>query len=553
MVAIAVGVVALSGSIFQKPENVGVYENDISIIHKVFLSNSTHINTPYIREYSMPNGTWPNSILVARNGLVWTVGIKSHSLICFNPKQGKIISSFPITTNKESSQGVQMVWSIVEDNDGSIWIPQGGSNPLWRFDPHTGKFQVIHSISVAPMQMKVDQKTGNIWFTTFDRGTFGVIQQKNVIKDNVHDSNNNKSNNTNPEYKITEFNLGNESYPSGVFLQGGSIWITETLNENKIVEFKPVVDANGRVVNVTKVLEIPSSSSISSSSFPFNQRKQLFTTPTDLVVFANDDKNNTKPSSIWVTEHGPSLVTEYLFDSNTVTRFPTSSSPRHYSTLPYWMGEPANHKGFWFNEHEGNRISFFNTTAMSMSEYEVPTRDPHDSYLANALTLSADPNDNNKVWFTEFNHDKIGVLDISPQIPFDINSSVGKITVPSSSSSISISNNKAQKPELATIKVQIISTKSAGNKNHSLVFLNASSSMNPFGKFVNMTAKFTPTSVINMTKIRDYGNVTTRSVKLILQRDNNTIPVDNYTLGISASDTKVTKSIFRNLTVKQGR
>jgi streptogramin lyase len=486
----------------------------------------------------------------------------SHTLISFDPKEGKIISTYPIKINEEkinsknntkSNQGLQMVWSIVEDNDGSIWIPQGGSDPLWRFDPHTGKFQVIHSISAAPMQMKVDRKTGNIWFTTDGRGTFGVIQKKNVIKDIVHGSNSNKSNNTNPEYKITEFNLGNESYPSGVFLQGGSIWITETLNENKIVEFKPVVDANGRVVNVTKVLEIPSSSSNSSSSFPFNQRKQVFTTPTDLVVFADDDKNSTKPSSIWVTEHGPSLVTEYLFESNTVVRFPTSSSPRHYSTLPYWMSEPANHKGFWFNEHEGNRISFFNTTAMTMSEYEVPTRDPHDSYLANALTLSTDPNDNNRVWFTEFDHDKIGVLDISTRIPFDINSSAGKITVPSSS--ISIPNNKAQKLELATIKVQIVSTKSGGkndNNNHFLVFLNASSSMNPFGKFVNMTAKFFPTSVINMTKIRDYGNVTARSVKLILQRDNNTIPIGNYTFGISASDTKVTKSIFSDLLVRQG-
>jgi hypothetical protein len=76
--------------------------------------------------------------------------------------------------------------------------------------------------------------------------------------------------------------------------------------------------------------------------------------------------------------------------------------------------------------------------------------------------------------------------------------------------------------------------------------------MNPFGEFVNMTAKFSPTSVINMTKIRDYGNVTARSVKLILQRDNNTIPIGNYTLGISASDAKVTKSIFHDLLVRQG-
>jgi hypothetical protein len=210
-----------------------------------------------------------------------------------------------------------MVWSIVEDNDGSIWVPQGGSDPLWRFDPHTGKFQVIHSISAAPMQMKVDQKTGNIWFTTFDRGTFGVIQKsigkETGINNTVHGSNN--KSNTNPEYKVTEFNLGNESFPSGIFLQGGSIWITDTLNQNKKVEFKPIVDANGRVVNVTTVLEIPSSAS-SSSSFPSNQRKQLFTTPTALVVFAND--NNSRPSSIWVPEHGTSFITEY----STVVRFP---------------------------------------------------------------------------------------------------------------------------------------------------------------------------------------------------------------------------------------
>ena len=44
------------------------------IIRQVFLSNSTHIHTPYVKEYSMPNGTWPNGILVARNGIVWTVG-----------------------------------------------------------------------------------------------------------------------------------------------------------------------------------------------------------------------------------------------------------------------------------------------------------------------------------------------------------------------------------------------------------------------------------------------------------------------------------------------
>lgn len=553
-ISVIIGIIVIVGvgfSISSRPGfPAGNNEKPNTTIHQVFLNNSTNIDTPFVKEYSMPKGTWPNAILVARNGIIWTVGTMSHTLIGFDPKQGKIRSSYPIitpeekanNTNPQSKQGFQMVWSIVEGTDGSIWFPEGGSDPLWRFDPNTEKFQVIHSISAAPMQMKVDQRSGNIWFTTFGSGTFGVIQKiignKAGIKSNLNDSI------TSPEYKVTEFNLGNDSFPSGIFLQGDSVWITETLNHNKLVEFKPIVDPNGKIVNVTKVLEIPSSSPSSSS-----RQKQLFTTPTDLVVFGN-----TEPSSIWLAEHGTSFITEYRIDSHSVIKFPTSSSPRHYITLPYWIAEPADHKGFWFNEHEGNRIAFFNTTAMALLEYEVPTRDPLNGYIANALTLSADPNDIKKVWFTEFNHDKIGVLDRSSPIPFDINSSANKITI------LSSSNNTAQKnasPVAATLKVEVTTKKSFNsssfitntnnNNNRTLIFLNASSSMNPLGKFVNMTAKFYPTAIIDLNKNRS-GKAQTN---IILQRNDSTpISPGNYTLGISATDGTVTKSIFRYLFVK---
>jgi len=553
-ISVIIGIIVIVGvgfSISSRPGfPAGNNEKPNTTIHQVFLNNSTNIDTPFVKEYSMPKGTWPNAILVARNGIIWTVGTMSHTLIGFDPKQGKIRSSYPIitpeekanNTNPQSKQGFQMVWSVVEGTDGSIWFPEGGSDPLWRFDPNTEKFQVIHSISAAPMQMKVDQRSGNIWFTTFGSGTFGVIQKiignKAGIKSNLNDSI------TSPEYKVTEFNLGNDSFPSGIFLQGDSVWITETLNHNKLVEFKPIVDPNGKIVNVTKVLEIPSSSPSSSS-----RQKQLFMTPTDLVVFGN-----TEPSSIWLAEHGTSFITEYRIDSHSVIKFPTSSSPRHYITLPYWIAEPADHKGFWFNEHEGNRIAFFNTTAMALLEYEVPTRDPLNGYIANALTLSADPNDIKKVWFTEFNHDKIGVLDRSSPIPFDINSSANKITI------LSSSNNTAQKnasPVAATLKVEVTTKKSFNsssfitntnnNNNRTLIFLNASSSMNPLGKFVNMTAKFYPTAIIDLNKNRS-GKAQTN---IILQRNDSTpISPGNYTLGISATDGTVTKSIFRYLFVK---
>jgi len=209
IISIIIGIIVIAAvgfSISRPGFPAGNNEKTNTTIHQVFLNKSTHIDTPYVKEYSMPNGTWPNGILVARNGIVWTVGTMSHNLIGFDPKQGKISSSYPIITpeeeanktNLQSKQGFQMVWSIVEGTDGSIWFPEGGSDPLWRFDPSTEKFQVIHSISAAPMQMKVDKRSGNIWFTTFGSGTFGVIQKvignKSDIKSNLNDSI------TSPEY-----------------------------------------------------------------------------------------------------------------------------------------------------------------------------------------------------------------------------------------------------------------------------------------------------------------------------------------------------------------
>jgi hypothetical protein len=280
----------------------------------------------------MPKGTWPNGILVAKNGIVWTVGTKSHTLISFDPKISRIKSLYSLTQGRTINT-TYMVWTIVEDNDGSIWFSQTGPDPLWHFDPKTGKLEVIHSISSAPMQMKVEAKTGKIWFTTFGGDTIGVIQKvaaktKGNSLNSANISANDDSNS--PVYQIKEFNLGNDSFPSGIFLHGGSIWITETLN-GKLLQFKPILDTNGNVVSIAKIFEIPQS---------IDEHKRLFSTPTDLVVFdsaGSNSNNKSNGSAVWLTEHGTSFITEYHTDTHDVTRFPTSINPHQYTTLPYWI------------------------------------------------------------------------------------------------------------------------------------------------------------------------------------------------------------------------
>jgi streptogramin lyase len=560
-------------------------------------SNVTSLESQFVKEYPMPSGTWPNSIMVDRNGIVWTVGTMSNTLISFDPGQGKIESIYPIpekivdSTNTKSknqpTRSIRMVWSIVEDKDGFIWFSHGGS--LWKFDPSSGHFELISEIRRAPFQMKIDNSTGNIWFTTFSGSTIGVIQKidntsrgNNLGNDTTARINNTIDSSENNEYEIVEFSIdNNETFPSGVFLQGDHVWVTDTLQFDRMIKFRPVVDDKGRVVDITKIMQIPSaptpSSSQSASSNKSNEQKdQIFNTPADIVVLDN--------RSLWVTEHGPSLVTEFNLTSKQIKKYPTSSSSRHLTTLPYWISTGSNdNTSFWFNEHVGNRMAYFNTTSMTLTEYEVPTRNATNGYIANALTLSVDPTNNNRVWFTEFNNDKIGMVNLSVPIWFDIE-------VPPSSRELTLlipeeakqdermdMQQENQKQELqqqlpnqqiqnitipVTLKYNLDNNNHGGSKEvhtdnnsdniNKLILLNTSSSMSPSGKFVNMTASFLPSPIIEFSNVQlnsNNINEVETNVELRLSSYSNT-PRGNFTLGISATDGKVTKTDYVDIIAK---
>jgi len=501
------------------------------------LYNSTHIDTPYIKEYSMPNGTWPNGILVDKNGIVWTVGTKSHTLLSFDPNQGRVIAFYPIpqesqknaTRTNSVQNGVSMAWALVQDKNGSIWFSQADSpNPLWRFDPSTKKFESIRMVSEAPYQMRIDQNTGNIWFTTFTDNKLGVIQ-----KIEKNQSSGNRNNENSSQYKVSEFNLGNESFPSGLYLKGDSVWVTQSLN-NKLVQFKVITGANGKVVKVVKTLEIPSPTSPSDQI--------LFDSPYDLVVLRNN---------LWVTEHDANFITAYNMGSKSATKFADSSNPHQYVTLPFWLREGAG-GGLWFNEHYGNRMAFFNTTGLTLIEYEIPTRDPNLGYISNALNFAVDPTNNKNVWFSEYNHDKIGLVKSSVSIPFNIHSSVKKVVL----SKMIVGKREQQKKATATVINFEISKNSDNNKsssevsplpnnnnNHEIVFFKTSSSMTHFG-VLNSTANFS-VNYVDLTKMKNR----TAQVQLFMHNDYK-VPSGNYTLGISATDGRVTESIFPELTVR---
>lgn len=87
------------------------------------------------------------------------------------------------------------------------------------------------------------------------------------------------------------------------------------------------------------------------------------------------------------------------------------------------------------------------------------------------------------------------------------------------------------------------------DNKYKTLFLNASSSMTPSGKFINMTATFVPSPFIQFSNAQSNGKELETNAQLKLSSFPNT-PKGNFTLGVSATDGKVTKTDFADVFVK---
>jgi virginiamycin B lyase len=461
-------------------QQVGEKESGIELVVSESKSTGSSIVTPnpYVKEFQLLRDIFPNGILVDSNGTVWTVGARSNSLIAFDPEQKKAMS-YPIPSGDSSA--LAMVWTIEEDGDGSVWFSGSGKTPLWRFDPQTERFDPINSLSAAPIQMKLDD--GRIWYASLHIRVIGVVQKEGQ------------------EYRLVEeLDLGNEAFPSGIYVQNNTLWITQSA---KITVFN-ITTSQGGTLDLMKAVQFP-------------EQQALFS-PTDIIV-DND--------SAWVTEHNTSFLTEYNFKTQELRRYPTALHPIQISTLPYWLAQDPIGEGIWFNEHRGNRIAFFDFSTRTLTEYEVPTRDSKGGYIANVLTVASDPTNEDRVWFTELTEDKIGYVDRSVPIPYDISTPDKQIVV--------------EEGQTAQINIEVTRNPEVQLFNNTLSF-NVSSSATISGVLLNATASFSP-NAIDLSKMSGTPAVT-------LDLKNEGISKGNHTLAVSATDGAVIRTIYVKLEVR---
>jgi streptogramin lyase len=431
---------------------------------------------PYVTEYSLPSGSAPNGLVVDNAGLVW-VASKNATLYSVDPISGQI-KYYEMKNTHSGSVGLNTttVWAIVQDTDGKIWLSPLGTASIWRFDPVTGIFDSYLSETGAPFQMK-SASNGKIWFSTLRGDTVGVIEKL-----------------SNNDYKISAFGVGSHTNPAGLFLQNDSMWVAG-VNSQNIMEYK-INQENNLVQNISMIKSIP------------KKNATLFSSPTDLLV---------EHHTLWLTEHDTSFLTSYDLDNGQMTRYPTSQNNFHTTTLPFWIRGSSNPKVLWFNEHQGNKIGRFDFSNDTLTEYFIPSL-PKDGYLTYPLNISQDPHDEKILWFSEWNTDKIAMINGHTPIPFGLHLN---------STHIALGHGKTGVVDLTI----------TGNFSGPLS-LNASSTITPTAELGNLTARFSSNTV----------NVSNNDV-VRLSIGNDGVAPGNYTLGISASNGFVGTTKFLYLSI----
>jgi hypothetical protein len=137
------------------------------------------------------------------------------------------------------------------------------------------------------------------------------------------------------------------------------------------------------------------------------------------------------------------------------------------------------------------------------------------------LNISEDPHDEKILWFSEWNTDKVGVINGHVKIPFDLYTNTKGIELSSS-----------KKDDFVDLEI---------NSNSPLsgkILLNASSSILSTAELGNLNVRFSP----NVTELA-------QDEKIRVFFHNGGIPQGNYTVGISISDGIVTKTKYLNLSI----
>jgi virginiamycin B lyase len=372
-----------------------------------FCGSGNAKSTTYVTEYTIPTVcTNPLAIVTDYDGNVWFAQTNTGKLAKFNP-------GTEIFTEYENPSwppnGRSMMWGIDASSDGSIWYTDETFDSIWKFTPEEEKYQRFTYPSqgdALPQKLKVDGSqiiindfTGNK-ITLLDPTQVGEDFNYLSIPSPVDDS-------VTGDFAVDAEN--NLWYTNWLFQQGGVLVKFDqegyrTAVANSGIELLPLFD-------YIDVLQLP----------------ENLLTPNGATI--------TDDGKVWLVDTSSSNFFSFDPDNEVFTQYVTSDPalPTYGNSSgiiktpisrPYWV-ETNDFGQIVFNEQTANRLAVMDPKSESLVEYFVPSMNPNwgdcgemeNCGLAQIFDFTVD---GDKIWFTEWVENNIGVVDTSIELPFNI-------------------------------------------------------------------------------------------------------------------------------------
>jgi len=377
-----------------------------------FCGSGNAKSTDYIREFSIPTPcTNPLAIVTDYDGNVWFTQTNTGNLAKFDPTTER----FTEYDNPSWPQGGRsMMWGIDYAPDGSVWFTDEAYDSVWKFSTIVEQYERIgypsegnslpQKLQIYGSKIIINDFTGNK-LTFLDPSQSSDEVNYLSIPSPVDNS-------VTADFAIDAND--NVWFTNWLFQQGG---VLVKFNQNGYLD--SVVNTNEQFLPLLDFIEV------------YALPPELLT-PNGAVV----DNDGT----IWLADTTSSFF--FNFDPSTeeftqyITSDPLLSTYGNQTGIikspisrPYWI-DTDDQGRLVFNEQTSNNISVMDPKLQTLVEYHVPSKNPNWGDCESETGMMMDncglaqifdfAIDGEKIWFTEWVENNIGVVDTSVPLPLEI-------------------------------------------------------------------------------------------------------------------------------------
>lgn len=372
-------------------------------------------STDFVQEYLIPTAcTNPLAIVTDYDGNVWFTQTNTGKVAKFDPAN----ETFTEYSNPLWPEGVRsMMWGIDYAPDGSVWFTDEMFDSIWKFSTIDERYERLsypsegnslpQRLLVDGSQIIVNDFTGNkITFLDPTTVQSGEEEANHIVLPSPIDN-----------YVTGDFAVDADD----------NIWYTNWLLQYDGVLVKFDQSGYRDMVAVTGDQFLPLDNFVRLYSLPSEML-----TPNGIAVDMN--------GLIWIADTSTSFF--FSFDPSTgrftqyVTADPRSETYGNQTGIvrdpisrPYWI-DVDDQGRIIFNAQTANTIAVMDPKSQSLVEYQVPSKNPYwadcdlgigmmiaDCGLAQVFDFAVD---GDKIWFTEWVENNIGVVDTSIPLPLEL-------------------------------------------------------------------------------------------------------------------------------------